>query len=107
DPATVEVALDRSAVSCPPVRVATDRAYLLRALALGCAEVLVGRPDKAVQCRDRKRIFVWMPLDAAGAVPPGTAADRAPATACPDGGPPAARRRPPLAAGSSPNGHVP
>src|SRR5581483_1256701 len=49
DAAAVEVVLGQSAVSGPPVRVATDRTYLERALALGFTEVLVARPDKAVQ----------------------------------------------------------
>jgi hypothetical protein len=68
----VEVPLGRSAASGPPVRVVTDRAYLRRALQLGFAELQVLSPDKPLSCRDEKRIYVWMPLDATGAILPDT-----------------------------------
>jgi hypothetical protein len=63
DPDAVEVVLDRSTVAGPVAAIAVDRSYLLRALALGFTEIQVNHPTKAVTCRDRKRIYVWMPLE--------------------------------------------
>jgi hypothetical protein len=69
-PAT-EVVLARSTASGPPVRVAMDRHYLLRAAQMGFPEIAVLRPDVPLVCRDESRTFLWMPLDANGVVPPG------------------------------------
>lgn len=106
-PAAAEVVLDRSAAAGPPVRVATDRAHLLRALALGFTEVLVARPDKAVQCRDRRRIYVWMPLDAASVVPPGPAVKRVQPATEPEGVPTGNRRRATFVPAPPANGPAP
>jgi hypothetical protein len=64
------VVLRRSAVEGPPLRLATDRRYLLRALKLGFREVAASRPDQPLLCRDERRTYLWMPLDASGAIPP-------------------------------------
>jgi hypothetical protein len=69
-PAT-EIVLARSTASGPPIRIATDRHYLLRAAQMGFSEIAVLRPDVPLVCRDESRTFVWMPLDANGVVLPG------------------------------------
>jgi hypothetical protein len=62
--------LARSAASGAPARLCCDRRYLRRALQLGFAELRVERPDLPVVCRDRRRTYLWMPLDQGGTVPP-------------------------------------
>jgi hypothetical protein len=66
-----ELLLARSTASGPPVRVCTDRRYLLRAVKLGFDTVEVAGPDKPLVCRDDRRVYVWMPLDQASAIPAG------------------------------------
>jgi hypothetical protein len=66
----VELPLPHSTVSGPRVLLCTDRRLLGRALALGFPEVQVIRPSTPLLCRDEKRTFVWMPLDATEAIPP-------------------------------------
>jgi hypothetical protein len=66
----VEVALTRSRVTGPSVRLAICRAYLARAAALGFTEFRVARPDAPVVCRAEERLYAWMPLDAGAALPP-------------------------------------
>ena len=63
-PAT-EVPLERSTITGKPVRVLSDRRYLLRALQLGFAEIHVGDSGSALCCRDEQRTYVWMPLTSA------------------------------------------
>src|SRR5262249_15612098 len=90
------------------VRVACHRRYLLRALRLGFAEVVVHRPDAPLLARDARRRYVWMPLSA-GAVPSTTSAvDTGPAAgpeagADPDPNP----NRSPTMPLTPPNGHAP
>jgi hypothetical protein len=69
-PAT-EIVLARSTASGSPIRIATDRHYLLRAARMGFPEIAVLRPDAPLVCRDAARTLVWMPLDANGVVLPG------------------------------------
>ncbi len=69
-PAT-EAVLARSSTSGPPVRLATDRRYLVRAAQLGFDEIQVVRPEVPLVARHEARIYVWMPLDANAAIPPG------------------------------------
>jgi hypothetical protein len=78
DPDAVEVILERSTVAGPAAAVAVDRSYLLRALALGFTEIQANHPTKAVTCRDRKRIYVWMPLEANAVIPAGPRLKRVP-----------------------------
>jgi hypothetical protein len=78
DSQAVEVVLDRSTVDGSQVTVATDRTYLLRALALGFTEVQAGPTNRAVVCRDRRRIYLWMPLEATAAIPAGPNSKRIP-----------------------------
>jgi hypothetical protein len=65
-----EVVLARSTVTGPPVRLVSDRRYLLRALRLGFTEIEVGPGDRPVVCRDGKRTYLWMHLSAKEALPP-------------------------------------
>jgi hypothetical protein len=58
-----EVVLPRSRAEGPPLRVVTNRRYLLRAVKLGFTEVRVARPDVPLLCQDDRRIYLWMPLD--------------------------------------------
>jgi hypothetical protein len=106
DPEAVEVVLDRSTATGPDGAVVVNRAYLLRALALGFTEVQVNAPTRPVCCRDRRRIYVFMPLDPSGVIPPGPRARRIPLPTDPvAAGPPAVRKRtavPPAAM----NGHT-
>jgi hypothetical protein len=106
-PAT-ELVLPRSAALGKPVRLCTDRRYVLRAVQLGFAEIEVTGPDRPVTCRDTTRAFVWMPLDKAGVIPPGADAVRVtpPGEETPKRPPPPERRTVPVPT-PSPNGRVP
>jgi len=70
-----EVVLSRSSASGPPIRLCSDRAYLLRALKLGFREFHIGS-DVPVLCRDGQRVFLWVPLSAQAAIPPSADAVR-------------------------------
>ncbi len=65
-----EVRLSRSPVTGPPVRVALDRAYLARAVRLGCRTARVSGPLKPVVFEGGPYAFVAMTLGAASAVEP-------------------------------------
>jgi hypothetical protein len=93
DEEAVEVLLDRSTASGPVEAVVVNRAYLLRALALGFTEVQIAYPAKPVLCRDRKRIYVFMPLEPSAAVPPGPRLRRVPLPEAPAAAPPIVRKR--------------
>jgi len=71
-----EVVLARSTVLGKAVRLNLDRRLLYRALKLGFAEVQVVAADTAITCRDASRVFVFMPLNAEGALPPSANAVR-------------------------------
>jgi len=66
----VEVMLAGSTMTGTPLRFATDRHYLLRALQLGFTELTVVRPDVPLVCRDATRTYCWMPLDKSAVVLP-------------------------------------
>jgi hypothetical protein len=68
---TVEVTLAGSAAAGGPLRVCLDRRHLLRSLELGFREVVFAHPDRPALCRDRRRLFAWVLLDAKAALPPG------------------------------------
>ena len=59
---TTEVLLARSTASGQPVRLCTDRQYLRRVLQLGFTDVEVYGADKPVCCRERQRVYLWVPL---------------------------------------------
>jgi hypothetical protein len=69
-PAT-EAVLSRSTAEGADVRVVTDRRFLLRAVELGFGEIEVVRPEVPLVCRDTRKTYVWMPLDAKAAIPTG------------------------------------
>ncbi len=66
----VEVMVVGSSMTGTPLRFATDRHYLLRALQLGFTELAVVRPDAPVVSRDATRTYGWMPLDKSAVVLP-------------------------------------
>jgi hypothetical protein len=65
-----EVVLRRSEVTGRPVRLATNRLYLSRALGLGFAELRVVSPEAPVVSRDGRRTYLWMPLPKHAVLPP-------------------------------------
>jgi hypothetical protein len=105
---TSELALTRSTATGPPVRVCTDRRYLVRAVQLGFTELEVPGVDKPLVCRKDARVYVWMPLDQNGAIPPGPDAQRISSADGQPGMPPPEpeRKEPPMPA-PQPNGHAP
>ena len=64
-----EVGLPRSTASGKPVRLVSDRRFLLRALELGFGEIHVQDAETALCCRDAERMYVWMPLGKSAALP--------------------------------------
>jgi hypothetical protein len=105
-----ELVLPRSTVSGPPVRLCTDRQYLVRAVKLGFDQVDVPAADKPLVCRDDRRTYVWMPLEKAAAIPPGpdvqriNSAQSPPSPTAPE--PESKRSEDPMPAPQS-NGHTP
>jgi hypothetical protein len=67
--AVTEVELSRSRVE-GSATLCIDGTNLRRALQLGFAEVLVCKPDTPILFRDRRRVFVTMPLDKQSALAP-------------------------------------
>jgi hypothetical protein len=65
-----ELVLNRSESVGPAVRFVSNRQYLARAVKLGFSEFHVASPDVPIVCRERQRIFVWMPLSKEGIIPP-------------------------------------
>jgi hypothetical protein len=53
----------------PALQVVMDRRFLLRALKLGFTEILLANAQHPLLCKDANRIYVWMPLAEAVAVP--------------------------------------
>jgi hypothetical protein len=105
DAEAVEVVLDRSTATGPIEAVVLNRTYLLRALALGFTEIQVSQPTRPVCCRDRKRIYVFMPLEPSGAVQPGPRVRRVPLPATDATSPPVPRKRVAVSPVES-NGHA-
>jgi hypothetical protein len=65
-----ELVLIRSTASGPPVRLGTDRRYLLRAAKLGFDQVAIVGADQPLVCRSGARVYVWVSLDRALVIPP-------------------------------------
>jgi hypothetical protein len=72
-----ELPLARSEATGKPVRLCTDRTYLRRAAQLGFTELQVTGPSQPVCCRDAQRLYLWVPLSAEVAIPPGPVATAA------------------------------
>jgi hypothetical protein len=68
---TTELALAGSAAAGRPLRVRFNRRRLLRSPALGFREVVFAGIDRPVQCRDDRRCYAWVLLDAKAGLPPG------------------------------------
>jgi hypothetical protein len=83
---STKLTLIDSAAAGRPLRVCLDRRHLLRALALGFREVVFAGADRPTQCRDDRRVYAWVLLDAKAALPPGADDLRIAST---DGDPPA------------------
>ena len=58
----VELLLEGSKITGPPVKFSTNRALLARALQLGFREIQIVNGDTPLMCRDGQRLFIWMPL---------------------------------------------
>jgi hypothetical protein len=65
-----EWSLSRSHATGPPVRFVSNRQLLAQAAKLGFTEFHVASPDATILCRDRHRIYVWVPLNPESAIPP-------------------------------------
>lgn len=72
----IEVALSGSRSIGKPVRLNTNRSFLLCAVKLGFRELLVFGPEKPIQSHDGLRQYMWMPLDPQLAVLPAKNAER-------------------------------
>jgi hypothetical protein len=58
-----ELVLNGSEVKGPPMRLACNRRFLARALALGFGELSLAGPKVPLVCREAGRTYGWMPLD--------------------------------------------
>ena len=104
DGPVTEVVLQRSSISGKPVRLASDRRFLLRALELGFTEIQVENAETALCCRDDQRVYVWMPLGKSSVLPVSADVLRVPVV--PDSEPPREERKPAMPPPST-NGHRP
>ena len=103
DGPVTEIPLAQSSAAGKPIRLASERRPLLRALQLGFAEIQVKDADSALCCRDARRTYVWMPLDKQSVLPASADVLRVPA---PDAEPPQEQRKPAMPNPST-NGHRP
>jgi hypothetical protein len=71
DGPAAEIILAHSESGGAPLRVATNRQYLLRAAALGLGTIQAYRPDVPLVATAAGRTYVWMALDRSAIVPPG------------------------------------
>jgi hypothetical protein len=78
-----ELVLARSTASGPPLRLCTNRSYIVRAVKLGFTEVDVPGADKPLVCRDGPRVYVWMPLERTAAISDGPDTQRINSTEVP------------------------
>ena len=74
--AVTEVELSRSRVEGNATRLCLDRTNLRRALQMGFTDTFVCQADSPVLLRDRRRVFVFMPLDKQSALAPSADATR-------------------------------
>jgi hypothetical protein len=65
-----EIVLPNSQHSGRPVRFATPRELLLRALRMGLTQMELNRADGVIVLRDATRVFGWMPLEPSAVVLP-------------------------------------
>ncbi|MBL8796915.1 MAG: hypothetical protein JNM56_23640, partial [Planctomycetia bacterium] len=103
-----ELVLEKSQVAGKALRFATSRAYLIRALQLGFAEIAVVSADTPILCRDASRLYLWMPLGEKGSLKPAVNPLRI--TAPPNGkhpSPVSTSPRNPVMSTNGPNHHPP
>ncbi len=70
EPRPTEVILTNSRLEGDPLRLHSNREYLARAVHLGFSEFSLFGNAKPVLAQDANRRYVWVGLDAEGAVPP-------------------------------------
>lgn len=73
---STELALPGSRLEGKPVRLATDRRYLQRALALGFRTFLISAAEQPILCQEGSNVFVWVPLSPEAALAPQRHAQR-------------------------------
>lgn len=71
-----EIVLCESTQEGEPQRFNMNRVYLQRAVRMGLHDFCFVGDGKAIQARDERRIYLWMPLDKSGAIPPSPEAIR-------------------------------
>jgi hypothetical protein len=105
---TAELVLSRSTVTGPPLRVCTNRRYLVRAVQLGFREFATFRPGGPLVCWADTGTYLWVPLDPASCVPPAADVRRLPSAEGPPQttAPEPERREDPMPA-PRPNGQPP
>jgi hypothetical protein len=69
-PQVTELVLRRSRYTGSPIRIATDRAFLNRALGLGFREIAISGVESPVVCRNQELVYAWQPLGGDAAIPP-------------------------------------
>jgi hypothetical protein len=94
DGSIASVPLNHSQVTGKPVRIVLCRHHLLRAVRLGFTELQVCGPERPVLCRDKQRLYLFMPLtDGPAAMPNGKTACTTPREESPvDPSPPTPER---------------
>jgi hypothetical protein len=76
DSPTTEIVLSGATFTGEPLRVETNRQYLLNALTLGMREIRLSTPEAALVAFDDRRKYLWMPLSPRNALGPSADAIR-------------------------------
>jgi hypothetical protein len=90
-----ELLLSNSTCSGAPMRINTNREYLVRAVKLGFDRVHLYTPKVLVMCRDEHRCYVWALLSPDSAIPPSMDAIRIASADVPTTNPKRSKRRKP------------
>ncbi len=111
-PKPTEVVLTNSQCTGQPIKISMNRMYLQRAMKLGLQDLCVYGAQSQLEGFGDKRKYIWMPLDAASAIPSAEDAIRieSPAAAAqPPISTPKPERKPSAVSepASNPNGHAP
>ena len=62
DAPRTDVLLSNATTAGPPIRIAMDRRYLLRALTLGFRTLRLSDPNQPLLAADERRQYIWAPL---------------------------------------------
>jgi hypothetical protein len=73
---TTELVLAGATFTGDPLRVETNRQYLLNAISLGMREIRLSAPDAALVASEHRRKYLWMPLSPRNALGPSADAIR-------------------------------